>query len=309
MEFKKYKKIFALHKEECEGLLEGLCYIQEKIDGANTSIWLGDDGEIHYGSRSRNLFLQKDSFNGFADWIENNKEKLINLFKEHPTLRLNGEWLVRHTIKYNELAYRKFYVFDMEKNDVWADELVPFEEMYLIAEKFNIPTVEMFATVENPTLEIIQEFSGKSSIGERGEGVVIKNPTFINKFGERQFGKFVTQEFKETNALVFGGNNKHSDTYWEVYFMNKFMTLPRVQKVFHKMESEHGRLDMKHIPLVMGVCYHDLITEDGWEIAKIMGTKNDLFNFKKFKSLCDNKSKMIFIELLHNDLSVAHQNI
>lgn len=42
--FIKYPKIHRLGKEETEGILNALCYIQEKIDGANTSIWIGEDG-------------------------------------------------------------------------------------------------------------------------------------------------------------------------------------------------------------------------------------------------------------------------
>ena len=38
--FKKYRKIHRLGAEENEGILVGKVMIQEKIDGANTSIWL-----------------------------------------------------------------------------------------------------------------------------------------------------------------------------------------------------------------------------------------------------------------------------
>lgn len=62
MEFKEYSKIHAIHKEECDGLLIGTCHIQEKIDGANASIWVGDDGIIHCGSRTRDLTKAGDGF-------------------------------------------------------------------------------------------------------------------------------------------------------------------------------------------------------------------------------------------------------
>jgi len=63
MEFKEYKKIQALHKEECDGILHGTCYLQEKVDGANASIWV-EDGNIHCGSRTRDLIKAGDGFNG-----------------------------------------------------------------------------------------------------------------------------------------------------------------------------------------------------------------------------------------------------
>lgn len=267
MEFKKYPKIQALHKEECDGILFGTCYIQEKVDGANASIWLGDDNEIHYGSRSRDLFLDKDNFNGFGTWIENNKENLGAFFTEHPNLRLYGEWLVRHTIGYNELSYKKFYLFDIEDEQ---GKMYDIKYVQTIGEQYNIPN-------------------------------------FVNKFGDPQHGKYVTQEFKEDNAVTFGGNNRSSETYEEMYYVNQFMTLARVTKIFHKLESSEGRLEMKHIPQIMGMCYHDLITEEAWVIAKEMGKSHKLFNFKAFQDLCNKKSKSIFIELLTGDISVANK--
>lgn len=313
MKFKAYNKIHGIHKEECEGILEGVCHIQEKVDGANASIWLEDD-EVHYGSRSRDLFKANDNFNGFGDWVKSH-EGIKQFLQAHPDHRLNGEWLVRHTIGYKELNYKKFYLFDITKemqkrNEEGVEETVeitldiPF--MYELAEKYEIPAVHLFGTVENPTMDQLKAFAGTSMLGEKGEGIVIKNLSFVNKFGVQQWGKFVTQEFKEDNGITFGGNNKHSESYEEMYYVNKMMTLPRVQKVLHKLESSEGRLSEKHIPRVMGTCYHDLISEEGWVIAQELGKTGKMFNFKTFKSLCDRKAKSIFLEILTGDISVAN---
>lgn len=301
MEFKAYPKIQALHKEECEGILEGTCYIQEKVDGANASIWLGDDGEIHYGSRSRDLFLAQDNFNGFGDWVKSHP-RLKQFFRDFPNMRLNGEWLVRHTIGYKESSYRKFYLFDIEE----IDYIISIESVYKLAEEYEIPTVNLHGKFDNPTLDVIKSFAGESVLGDKGEGVVIKNLAFKNKFGDSQFGKFVTQEFKEDNGITFGGNNKSSDSYEEMYYLNKMMTLARVQKICHKLESSKGRLSEKDIPQIMGVCFHDLISEEGFVIATEMAKTGKPFNFKSFKSLCDKKSKSIFMEILTGDISVAN---
>jgi hypothetical protein len=302
MQFKPYKKILALHKEECEGLLVGTCYIQEKVDGANASIWI-EDGVIHCGSRTRDLTSAGDGFNGFVEYV-NNHEGIKKILSDHPDYRLYGEWLVRHTVGYNELNYKHFYLFDVETDDGY--KMLP-SEVNSIANEYGIKTVHLFGKFENPTMDQVKELAGKSVLGDVGEGVVIKNMDFINKFGDWQYGKFVTQEFKEDNGITFGGNNKSSETYNEMYYVNKFMTLSRVQKIFHKAESEHGRLDMKHIPMIMGMCYHDLISEECWTIAIDMSKSGQMFNFRAFKTLCDKKSRSIFIELLTGDVSVAHQ--
>lgn len=306
MKFKEYPKIHRIGKDEVEGILEGLCHVQEKVDGANASIWFDkDDNAIHFGSRSRDLYLANDNFNGFGDWVRNHPD-LPAFFAQYPTVRLNGEWLVRHTIGYNELSYKKFYLFDMMVEEGEVEEMIHPSIMYDIAPKYKIPTVALIGNFENPTLDDIKAHAGYSVLGEKGEGVVIKNMTFINKYGSRGHAKYVTQEFKEDNAVTFGGNNKHSEAYEETYYMNKFMTLARVQKVLHKLESKLGKLSEKNIPEIMGTCYHDVIAEEGWTLAKEMSTTGKPFNFKTFKSLCDRKSKSIFFEILTGDISVAN---
>ena len=67
--FRQYEKLMRLGKEETAGILQGKCFIQEKIDGANTSIWL-EDGEICCGSRRRKL--GDEDFNGFVEYAKNN---------------------------------------------------------------------------------------------------------------------------------------------------------------------------------------------------------------------------------------------
>lgn len=302
MQFKPYNKIHALHKEECEGILEGTCYIQEKVDGANASIWLGDDGEIHYGSRSRDLFLANDNFNGFGDWVRSHPH-LKEFFATFPEYRINGEWLVRHTIGYKETSYRKFYMFDIEYDN---GVLVDIEFATLLMPQYEIPAVHLHGKFENPTLDFIKSLAGQSVLGEKGEGVVVKNLSFRNKFGDINFGKYVTQEFKEDNGVTFGGNNKFSETYEEMYFVNKLVTLPRVEKTTHKLESMEGKLSEKHIPRIMGMVFHDVMSEEANDMANHLAKNGADFNFKKFKELCNKKSKSVFMELLTGDVSVAN---
>lgn len=297
--FKPYRKIHRLGKEECEGILVGTCYIQEKVDGANTSIWL-EDGVIKCGSRSQDLTGK--NFNGFPQYVQEH-EGIKKFFAENGSkYRLYGEWLVRHTVAYNELAYKKFYLFDIYDEE--KEQEIALPEVYEQAKKYGIEIVPLRAVIDNPTIEQINEWVGKSDFGDRGEGVVIKNFNFVDKFGNRHYAKVVTQSFKEDNAVAFGGNNRHSDTYWEVYVMNKYITLPRVQKIMNKIQPTiEEKLDMKHIPRIMGTVFHDMLTEEIWEIATDIPT----LDFKKLKQLCNAKSKQIYVELITGDVSVAHR--
>src|ERR1035437_9101650 len=109
--FRKYEKIYRLGKDETAGILEGICSVTEKLDGANLSVWLGDGNEIRVGSRNNDLTANGNGFNGAVAYC-NSHEGIKKFFLEHPTKRLYGEWLVRHTLSYNETAYKKFYLFD-----------------------------------------------------------------------------------------------------------------------------------------------------------------------------------------------------
>lgn len=293
--FLSYPKIHRLGKEENDGILDNEVVIQEKIDGANTSVWI-DEGVIKMGSRTR--LLGEESFNGFCEYINAN-QGIKNLLTDFPEYRLFGEWLVRHTISYNELAYKKFYLFDILADDKWFDQ----KKVQDIAEIYGIAYPQVFFRgVTNQ--ESIKEFVGKSNIGDHGEGVVIKCAGFVNKFGDHCYAKVVTEKFKENNALVFGGNNKHSESYQEMRVVNKYCTLSRVQKIMNKLQPEiNKRLDFEHTPRVAGTCYHDMLTEEIWEMQKVV-TKVD---FKVLQRLCYKKFIQIYHDILNENISVADQ--
>lgn len=294
MQFKKYPKVHRIGKEEVEGILDGHCFIQEKIDGANTSIWL-EDGVVQCGSRNRHL--QNTGFGGFVPYAQGHIG-IADLLRANPDYRLYGEWLVRHTIAYKETAYKEFYLFDIE----FGDKFFTTDEVHAEAIEYGIKTPELFGYIENPTEKQLKDFVGKSEIAERGEGIVIKNPLFINKFCECVYGKIVTEKFQEMNAITFGGNNKYSESYWEMYVTNKYITLGRVQKILNKIQPTiDEKLDLKHIPRITNTVYNDMITEEIWDIQK----KVPVIDFKKLRRLVMLKSKQIFIDILNEDISVA----
>lgn len=288
MEFRKYEKIHRLGKEEVDGILNGVCHIQEKIDGANASIWIDDNDEIQCGSRNRHLV--DNGFNGFIEYV-NSHDGIKALLNFNPEVRLYGEWLVKHTIQYKENCYKKFYLFDI----FHANSFLTPDAVYEVAETYGIDVVPSLGVIKNPSIDQLKELVGKSSFGDRGEGVVIKNMEFVNKFGDVCYAKLVSESFKEANLLAFNGNDKHSEDYNEMYFVNKYMTLGRVQKVIDKIQPEiNERMDMKHIPRVCNSAYHDMLTEEIWEASK----KIQSIKFNSLKNLAMKKAKQIYVDIL-----------
>ena len=288
MKFRKYEKILRYGKEETAGILQGTCYVQEKIDGANTSIWLDDNGVIQCGSRNR--CLVDDNFNGFVSYARSH-EGINNFLKENSNAILYGEWLVKHTIQYKHTFYKKFYLFDI----YFDNGFVSPKEVYEISNEYSIDCVPQIGVFVNPGLDDLRNYVGKSKFGDTGEGIVIKNMQFINKFGDLVYAKLVCESFKEKNLLAFNDNDRHSEFYNEMYFVNKYMTLSRLRKIIEKLQPEiNERLDMKHIPRVCETAYHDMLTEEIWEASK----KIESINFKTLKNLSHKKAKIIYVDIL-----------
>ena len=299
MQFRKYEKIHRLGKDEVQGILNGTCSITEKIDGANLSIWLGDGGEIRVGSRNNDLTANGNEFNGAVAYC-NSHEGIKNLLIAYPRYRLYGEWLVRHTLNYNNMAYKKFYLFDIYTEE---DGFFHQSRVQTLAEDFGIEVVPDLGEFENPTIERLNKMiEGASALGEKKEGIVIRNMNFKNTFGDMCYAKLVREDFKEDNGIVFGGNNKYSDCYWEMYICNKYIDVARVQKIINKIQPEiNEKIDMKHIPRIIETVYHDLITEEAWEIAK----KAKKIDYDILKRVCQKKAKQVFVDILNCNLSIA----
>lgn len=300
MKFKSYPKIHRLGKEETDGLLDTPVTIQEKIDGANVSMWLDGD-TVKCGTRTRELPLD-ESFNGFQEAVRAN-DAITAFLVAHPTLRLYGEWLVKHTITYPDAAYRKIYLYDVydEETDLFSTQYTVWE----IARQLGLEYPKQF--VSEPTIltyDEINAFVGKTLVdgAANGEGVVVKNENFINGFGDHVYAKVVHERFKEANAIVFGGNNKTSESYWEMYVVNKYCTLGRVQKIMQKLQAitDH-RLDMKETSQVAGSAYHDMMLEEIWDIQK----KVPKLDFGRLKHFCMKKNIQIYHDVLNNSISIA----
>lgn len=187
--------------------------------------------------------------------------------------------------------------------DVLLDgEWLSVEEVNSLADTYNIPRPKYFGKFAEPTMEQLKSFVGQSDLGKDGEGIVIKNIDFVNVFGDHSYAKIVTEKFKELNGVTFGGNNKHSDTYMEMWVVNKFMSLARVEKIMNKLQpTVDRRLDMQHLPMIMGACYHDMLTEEVWDIQK----KARKLDFVALQRISYAKAKQIFIDIINDSVSVA----
>ncbi len=315
--FHSYEKVERLEKEECEGLLNGGCYIFEKIDGANAQIYLDTETrEIAFASRNRVLgigdnLISGDSFRGFAAWVKENREKLQTFFALHPNFILNGEWLIKHSIQYNPTAYARFYVFDIydsvNERYMAIEGHRSWQDLYSIGIDF-IPFDDW---IENPTMDNLKaQLALPSRYGAPfREGIVIKNYSFVNKWGRQPYGKLLHETFQEVKSKP---KAPISPDAIELAIQVQYVTAARVAKICEKIKDEmyhcRGRIEverlgMKDIPRVINMVWYDIITEDMNDILKRL--KDPTINFKLLKRLVFDRAKEYYIKSLQE--GVPHE--
>lgn len=296
MEFKKYQHLERFGNDEVEGIELGKLYIFPKLDGTNAQVWLDDEGNIKAGSRNRELTLEKDNAGFYKFVLEN--ENIKKYLEKHPTHRLYGEFLVPHSLKtYREDAWRRFYIFDvcLDKED-GSVEYIPYDIYKPLVEEFGLdyipPIVTMtngsygyfIRTLDNNTF-MIQDGKGV------GEGIVIKNYDYYNKYKRQIWAKIVTNEFKEIHKREMGVNNIKTEKVIEQEIVDNYCTAAFIEKEYSKILNETGEWDNRKIPMLLGRVFSELVKEETWNIIKKY--KNPTINYKTLNALVINKIKTV----------------
>lgn len=197
---KKYKDIERLKDKYAPAFKVGEhITITEKIDGANASIVVNEDGTLTACSR-RNELNQNNTLQGFYDFVQTLDASIVSAALTSRYI-LFGEWLVKHTIRYPEDKMKQFYVFDVY--DTETEQYIPWDFTKQIAEFIGLKTVPLFYDGPFISWEHIYSFVGKTEMGGEptGEGVVIKSQDRLdNKFsGTPEYVKIVAKEFSEVH--------------------------------------------------------------------------------------------------------------
>jgi hypothetical protein len=281
-EFKKYQHLERFGTSEVENIELGECYVFPKIDGTNASVWLSN-GEIQAGSRNRHLSLEKDNA-GFLEWVlkqDNIKKYLL----KHPTHRLFGEWLVPHALKtYKDDAWRRFYIFDVVDEPLEESDFkyLHYNEYKPLVEEFDLDYLPYICKITNGSYNqfinqmVHNVFLIKDGKGT-GEGLVLKQYGFQNKYGRTTWAKIVSSEFKEKHAKVHGGHEVKGKRLIEQEIAEKYTTNALCEKVYYKIDNDSG-FTQRNIPQLLNTVYYDVVKEDCWNFVK--ENKNPIINFK-----------------------------
>lgn len=298
MDFKEYQHIERFGTDEVNGIEIGVSYVFPKIDGTNSSVWL-NNGELKAGSRHRELTYEKDNAGFYNATKDNNK--ILAYLNKHPEHRLFGEWLVPHSLKtYREDAWRRFYIFDVciDKEDGGL-EYLPYEVYKPLLDEFELDFLAPLRIIKNGDYECFIKcldqnvFLIKDGCGV-GEGVVIKNYDYYNKYHRQTWGKIVTAEFKEKHHKEMGAPISENKMI-EEEIVNTYVTSAFIEKEYSKIVNEQDGWTSKNIPMLLSKVFYELVNEETWNIIKKF--KNPKIDFKTLNAMTINKVKSVKPEI------------
>lgn len=317
MTFRKYDHVERMGHDDVHELLFGEVHVFAKLDGTNASVWLDYSDNPHEsvlraGSRTRTLSLEKDNA-GFYAWVLT----MEAVFRELLTDRfldcyIYGEWLVPHTFKqYREEAWRKFYVFDVYDNV--QHRYLHYDEYAEMIMSYGLQVIEPMCIYTNPSEDqLTRETENNSYLildgAGAGEGVVMKNYKWQNRYGRQPWAKIVRNEFKEENKRQFGTTEKGGEFQVEAAMAQEFLTQALVEKTKSKIvfdlyeqdieagievepnadtyETGYRRVLERHrgqlIPRLLGTMFHEFVNEELWMALK--KHKFPTVDFKRLRS-------------------------
>jgi hypothetical protein len=240
MEQKKYQEITRLGHKTTLGVLNvgDHIVIQEKLDGANASF--RRDGNIVRAYSRNNELSEENNLGGFYQWVQENikAEDLVN------TGIYFGEFLNPHKVKYPEYQ-KQFFLYDIF--DTETNHYINFNLVKSVAKRLNLNLIPVFYEGEYQSFEHLMSFVGRTDLGgmlgdiPTGEGIVVKNTYYTDRFGNQKFVKLVTDKFAEVQKQKAPKDPKIELTQEQV-FVSQTVTEARVDKFLHKFVDE-GILD------------------------------------------------------------------
>lgn len=297
--FIKYQHIERFGTEEVDGINFGTCYVFPKIDGTNASVWIDDNQNIHAGSRTRELSIEKDNAGFYSEIIGN--KNILKLLLDFPSFRLFGEWLVPHSLKtYRDDAWRKFYVFDVCEIEDGKLKYLNYDYYSPILEQYGIDYITPLRIIKNGTYEQFvfcldgNNYLIKDGMGS-GEGIVIKNYDFVNKYGRTVWAKIVTSEFKEKHVKAMGAPEVNGRKMVEEEIAAKYVTRETVEKIYNKIKLANNGWSSRYIQQLLGIVFYELIKENAWEFVK--EHRNPRIDFKTLNHFAISKTKEVMPEL------------
>jgi hypothetical protein len=269
-EFRKYDSVERYGKEEVEDILKGTCYIFEKLDGCNISVFFNAEQGLVITSRNRILYSTKDglidNMRGVVDYIKE-RPNIAEMCRNNYECIFYAEYLTKHTVKYPIEHTNHLFFFDVF--DTKVNKYVTYEILESISNMYEVNYIPVLAILDNPTIEQCKEYLNINNFkgDPQQEGIVIKNYSYYNKFGRPTYAKIVNEQFKEVKhcgdkwvsecckastyeqdgKVLCGKCNLETKVFkgrlldsLEEKISGKYITEARIEKIINKIIDSHA---------------------------------------------------------------------
>lgn len=264
---KKYTSVIRMGHQDTEGVVKTGDYITvyEKLDGANASFTL--DGDVVAAFSRNNRLNEDNTLRGFYGFTRNIDPQQLT-----SGLTYYGEWLVRHKVDYgeNEAIFYLFDIYDEADHTYKSTDFVIAE-----AQRLRLAIAPILYAGPYVSFAHLQALVGRSALAstaDGGEGIVIKNVSFRDKYGRQTFTKMVSDSFREMRPQKAPRNPEL--TTLEADFADTFVTEGRVDKLLRKLVDEEiipegfGLTEMGVILRELsGRVYSDVVKEEAESIT------------------------------------------
>lgn len=275
-------------------MFTGNVYIQEKIDGANGSFTLRDDGTIQFTSHYR--IIPDDEMKMFAAGMQYVR-RTVDVSKMKHGYIYYGEYGIKHTLSYDNLPlFIGFDVYDTN-NGRYLDA----ESAKLEFERIGLTFVPMLRIVKYDELSDVDSDIPSAYGPQQAEGLVIKSYD-----DNQQFAKIVNAQFKELNRAIFGSSNRRLGSDAEK-IVHRYVTDARIMKVIYRHTDDGEELHMRLMMILPQEVWDDVIDEH----AKELLTSSFIINMREIKKLINRKCVEVLKAAVsrdeHNNYQTANE--
>lgn len=254
-----YPSVFALGHVMVQDIFKNDVVIEEKIDGSQYSFGV-IEGELQCRSKGKQLILDAPE-KMFLDAVRVSKERYEQgLLK--PGYIYRGEYLQtpKHgTLPYNRIPKDHLIIFDISTG---LEQYMTPDQKWNESERIGLECVPILFMGKINTADELMSLLDTESIlgGTKIEGVVVKNYHAVTKEKKMMMGKYVREEYKETQKKEWRSMNPTQGDILQKLIL-EYKTEARWRKAMQHLE-EQGILE--HDPRDIG----NLIKEVRADILK-----------------------------------------
>lgn len=216
-------------------------WVEEKIDGSNTSVRIDEQG--NFRAFGRRFELSPDYTNmGAYDWLLGLEDRIRKNFGGKYTFYF--EWLVRHTVKYEDKYYDKGYLISVKENT--TNNYLNEDKVFEIAKILEVDTPPLLYSGKFISMEHLRNMVGTTTMGSKvGEGIVVKAMT---SDGTQKMLKIVHEEFAEKKKYDMTKRiNKIKAEESKLHKASEIVTDARINKAIFRMIEDGLLGDIKNI--------------------------------------------------------------